>query len=111
LLCSGTALAAVPPPGSAERGAKLFHQKGAEWSCASCHTADPLKPGRHAVTGKAIEPMAPAANPKRLTDATKMEKWFRRNCRDVFDRECTAGEKSDFIAYLRSVVARAEKLP
>ncbi|MBN8279455.1 MAG: DUF1924 domain-containing protein [Gammaproteobacteria bacterium] len=87
----------------AGRGAAFFRAKGAEWSCTTCHTADPRNPGRHVVTGKTIEPMAPAANPRRLTDAAKVEKWFRRNCRDVLDRECTAAEKADVVAYLRSV--------
>lgn len=88
---------------SAERGAAFFRAKGSDWSCTTCHTADPRKPGRHTVTGKAIEPMAPAVNPARLTDVAKVEKWFKRNCRDVLDRECTAQEKGDVITYLRSL--------
>jgi hypothetical protein len=88
---------------SAERGAAFFRTKGTDWSCTTCHTADPRKPGRHTVTGKAIEPMAPAVNPARLTDVAKVEKWFKRNCRDVLDRECTAQEKGDVITYLRSL--------
>lgn len=91
------------PGFSAARGAAFFRQKGTDWSCTTCHTADPRQPGRHTVTGKAIEPMAPAVNPARLTDAAKVEKWFRRNCRDVLDRECTALEKGDVITYLRSL--------
>lgn len=106
LLGAGTAMAATPAPAGADaarRGEAFFNRKGAEWSCASCHTTDPRNPGRHAVTGKVIEPMAPAVNPQRLSDPKKVEKWFRRNCRDVFDRECTADEKADVIAYLRSL--------
>lgn len=88
---------------SAERGAAFFSAKGTDWSCATCHTADPRKPGRHTVTGKAIQPMAPAVNPERLSDVAKVEKWFKRNCKDVLDRECTALEKGDVITYLRSL--------
>jgi hypothetical protein len=39
----------------------------------------PTGKGEHAVTDKVIEPMAPAFNPQRFTDAAKVEKWFRRN--------------------------------
>jgi hypothetical protein len=49
-----------------------------------------------------LKPMAPAANPKRLTDAANVEKWFKRNCNDVLKRACTAQEKGDFMAYLLS---------
>ncbi|MDH5255390.1 MAG: DUF1924 domain-containing protein [Gammaproteobacteria bacterium] len=88
---------------SAERGAAFYRAKGTDWSCATCHTPDPRKPGRHTVTGKAIEPMAPAVNARRLTDEAKVEKWFKRNCKDVLGRECTALEKGDVITYLRSL--------
>ena len=88
---------------SAARGERLFSQKGSDWSCASCHTADPRAAGRHAVTGKAIEPFAPVANPKRFTDAAKTAKWFKRNCKDVFSRECTAIEKGDLLTWLTSL--------
>jgi hypothetical protein len=86
-----------------ERGALFFRTRGSDWSCSTCHTLDPRNPGRHTVTGKVIEPMAPAINPRRLTDVAKVEKWFKRNCRDVLDRECTALEKGDVITYLRSL--------
>ena len=78
-------------------------RKGKDWSCSTCHTTDPRKPGRHTVTGKTIQPMAPVSNPNRFTDSAKVEKWFKRNCRDVFDRECTAREKGDVITWLRSI--------
>ena len=88
-------------PASAARGEKFFAQThGREWSCTSCHTAKPTAAGRHASTGKPIEPLAPAANPQRFTDAAKTEKWFRRNCNDVLGRECSAGEKADVLAWL-----------
>lgn len=63
----------------------------------------PTTPGRHASTGKTIAPLAPAANPERFTDTAKVEKWFRRNCKDVLSRECTATEKADVLAYLTSL--------
>lgn len=77
-------------------------QGGAARSCSTCHGNDPRQAGRHAETGKPIEPMAPAVNAGRLTDPAKVEKWFRRNCRWTLGRECTAQEKGDFIQYLIS---------
>ncbi|MEQ1511932.1 MAG: DUF1924 domain-containing protein [Lysobacteraceae bacterium] len=91
---------------SAARGQRFFLSKhGNDWSCASCHTSDPTRSGKHDVTGRAIQPLAPAANPKRFTDAAKAEKWFRRNCRDVVGRECSALEKGDVLAWLGSLGA------
>lgn len=89
---------------SAARGAALYRtehagRNGQTVSCAGCHTANPTQPGQTRV-GKRIEPLAPAANPQRFTDAAKVEKWFRRNCQDVLQRECNAQEKGDFIAWL-----------
>lgn len=89
---------------SAQRGAAFFAARhGGQWSCSTCHTTDPRATGRHAVTGKSIEPLAPAANPARLSDAARVEKWLRRNCKDVLARECSAAEKADVIAYLQSL--------
>ena len=89
---------------SAARGAQWFASRhGTDWSCATCHTERPLASGRHATTGRAIEPLAPAANPQRLTDAAKIEKWFKRNCNDVLGRACTPAEKGDVIAWLTSL--------
>jgi hypothetical protein len=86
------------------RGQQLFNARhGREWSCASCHGAVPAQAGRHAATGKAIEALAPAANPARFSDAAKVEKWFRRNCNDVLGRECTPAEKADVLAWLLTV--------
>jgi aspartokinase-like uncharacterized kinase len=49
----------------------------------------------------ALQPgLAPAANPERLTSATKVEKWLRRNCNDVMGRECSAAEKADILQFL-----------
>ena len=90
---------------SAERGMKFFTTTpdGGEWSCASCHTQTPLRPGQHAKTGKIIDPLAPAANPERFTSTGKVEKWFRRNCNDVLNRACTPLEKGDVLTYLLSL--------
>lgn len=86
---------------SATRGEMFFTTKhGGEWSCASCHGAPPTGTGKHATTGKPIGAMAPAFNPERFTDLAKSDKWFRRNCKDVLSRECTAAEKADVLTYL-----------
>lgn len=91
-------------PGNAARGQAFFGRKhGGEWSCASCHGTPPTGTGKHAGTGKAIDPLAPAFNPTAFTDAARVEKWFRRNCRDVLSRECSAAEKADVLAYLASL--------
>lgn len=91
-------------PGQAERGGAFFtSRKGGEWSCASCHGSLPTAAGRHAGTGKPIDPLAPSANPRAFTDSAKVDKWFRRNCKDVLQRECSAGEKADVLAWLLSL--------
>ena len=89
---------------SAQRGEQFFKAKhGNDWSCDTCHTANPLARGRHATTGKEIAPLAPLANPQRFTDAAKVDKWFKRNCNDVLNRPCTAREKGDVLEYLISL--------
>lgn len=92
---------------SAKRGDTFFRQRFAindkMPACTSCHTESPLNPGQHAVTGKAIKPLAVAANPDRLSDPAKVEKWFGRNCKEVVGRACTPAEKADFVAYLSEV--------
>lgn len=90
---------------SAERGRALYmgpHTGGkAETNaCAVCHTADPAAPGRHNRTGRAIKPMAVAANVARFTDMAEVEKRFARDCKNVLGRDCTAQEKGDFITFL-----------
>lgn len=89
---------------SAAAGQKLYTSEGSkQLSCASCHTASPKNPGKHAKTNKDIEPLAPSVNPKRFTDAAQVEKWFKRNCNDVLGRACTNQEKGDFMTYVLSV--------
>lgn len=116
LFASLQAMAATPPellagysvqagqPANAAKGEVFFKAShGQEWQCTSCHGKSPLAGGRHASTDKAIEPLAPVANGKRFTDSAKVEKWFRRNCKDVLARECTAAEKADVLAWLMSL--------
>jgi cytochrome c peroxidase len=93
---------------SASRGEQFYHAKrthssGNAISCASCHTDNPKNTGTHERTRKTIQPLAPIANTERFSDPAKVEKWFKRNCQDVLERACTAQEKGDYIAYLRSV--------
>ena len=87
--------------GNAEQGAAFFSARhGGDWSCPSSHGTPPTTQGQHASTGKKIAPLAPAFNAKTFTDSAKVDKWFRRNCKDVLQRECSAAEKADVLAYL-----------
>ena len=89
---------------SASRGASFFKvAHGNDWSCASCHSDNPATTGKHARTGKPIEPLAPAANADRFSRADRVEKWFKRNCGDVLGRACTPAEKADVVAWLMTV--------
>ncbi|MEQ8861498.1 MAG: DUF1924 domain-containing protein [Pseudomonadales bacterium] len=69
-------------------------------SCTSCHGETLDVPGRHEKTGKRIEPMARSVNPERLTERREMDKWFLRNCKWTYGRECTAQEKGDILVWL-----------
>ncbi len=93
-------------PFDAQAGKQLWHRKfnsgGDARSCTACHTADLRQSGKHVRTGKPIAPMAPSANPKRLSDAKKVEKWFYRNCKWTLGRTCTAQEKGDVLSFLRN---------
>jgi mono/diheme cytochrome c family protein len=97
---AGYSAAAGTAPATTRGQALFTATHGREWSCASCHGSVPTQGGKHASTGKAIEPLAPAANAQRFTDPAKTEKWFRRNCNDVMGRECSASEKADVLAWL-----------
>jgi hypothetical protein len=88
---------------SAAAGQKFYSTKSGDLSCASCHTDSPKALGKHAKTGKEIQPMAPVVNAKRFSDPANVEKWFKRNCNDVLKRACTTQEKGDFVAYMLSV--------
>jgi len=92
---------------SAERGEASWKRLNTQTdskdprSCQDCHGNDLKQIGKHASTGKQIDPMAPSVNPQRLTDRAKIEKWFKRNCKWSLGRECTPLEKGDFLVYLR----------
>jgi hypothetical protein len=92
---------------SAQRGGEFYARKfGVSEkmpACATCHTDNPGQPGRHVITGKDIKPLAPTANTERFSDPAKVEKWFKRNCKEVVGRECLPSEKADFIAFLTEV--------
>jgi len=92
---------------SVTRGESLFRTerstaRGDKLACATCHTNDPRQSGITRAH-KTIEPLAPVANPLRFTDPAKVEKWFGRNCADVFTRSCTAAEKADLITWLLTI--------
>ena len=107
-------------PFSAEAGKKMwtqvipFEKKGEmmkDRSCSTCHGTDLTKPGKHAKTGKEIAPMtlsAVSVNRKgetepRFSKAKKIKKWFKRNCKWTYGRECTPQEKGDFLSYFKSL--------
>lgn len=90
---------------SAAEGKLFFNRNfkmpnGKEVACASCHTTNPADEGKHIVTGKAIRPLSPAVNKNRFTDLDKVEDKFVEHCNDILGSDCTAAEKSNFIAYL-----------
>ena len=93
---------------SAKMGKQLWAKEvvsakdGHARSCATCHSRKLRSSGKHAKTGKAIEPLSPAVNAERLTSAKKIRKWFKRNCKWTWGRECTAQEKGDFLSFIQS---------
>ncbi|KIZ45874.1 MULTISPECIES: DUF1924 domain-containing protein [Rhodopseudomonas] len=100
--------AAATEPGftaaSAQRGRDMFFSshsggKAETSSCITCHSADLTRPGQTRA-GKPIDAMSPSVTPTRFGDAANVEKWFKRNCRDVLGRACTAAEKSDLLTFL-----------
>ncbi len=106
---------------SAEAGKKMWTQeipftnkKGVHVTgraCATCHSADLTTVGKHKKTGKLIAPMAPSVpfvqveekDIPRYSSAKKIKKWFRRNCKWTYGRECTAQEKGDFLMYFKDL--------
>jgi hypothetical protein len=85
-----------------QRGEKLWFSSENNRSCTSCHGNDPGSNGKHIKTGKLIHPMALSVNPVRYQTGKKIEKWFLRNCKWTFGRECNAQEKADILAWLAS---------
>jgi hypothetical protein len=93
-------------PGSPERGKLLFttdFKQVMGWTCSSCHTGSPRLRGEDLLKEKPLAPLAPSANPKRLTDPIKVENALNLNCTDVVGRKCTPQEKADVLAWLISV--------
>ena len=88
-------------PFSVKSGKETWFKKVDDRSCTSCHSESVLLKGSHIRTGKVIEPMAPSVNPQRLTNIKKMKKWFLRNCKWTYNRECTAKEKGDILVWLQ----------
>jgi hypothetical protein len=72
-------------------------------NCAACHGDNPRAAGRHAVTGKPIGALSPQVDRERFSDPAKVEKWFKRNCKEVVGRLCTPAEKADFIQFASGV--------
>ena len=101
--------AAGAGPFTAAAGEALWNKSftdaksGKERNCTTCHTTDLTKSGKHARTGKVIEPMAVSVNSQRLSEVKKIKKWFVRNCKWTMGRECSAQEKGDFLAFLKSL--------
>lgn len=90
---------------SAERGKKMWNDKvkakdGKMRDCNSCHGSDFTKSGKHVRTGKEIKPMSQKVNKERYTELKKIKKWFKRNCKWMYARECTNQEKGDFLLFL-----------
>ena len=101
VLQTTTGLAETP----VQKGEKLWVQEvvtaqGESRSCTTCHGTDLQQAGQHQKTKKSIEPMARSVNSSRYEDPKKVEKWFKRNCKWVWGRECSDQEKSDILAYL-----------
>ncbi len=105
----GNYLAKGAAPFSASAGKAFWNQSftdaksGKKRNCTTCHGTDLTQRGKHARTGKVIEPMAVSANPKRLTEVKKIKKWFVRNCKWTLGRECSVQEKGDILAYLKQL--------
>ncbi len=88
----------------AKRGETLFYaameKEGKPISCASCHNKNLTLAGENIKTGKVIDPLAPSANTTRLTDVKEVQKWLRRNFKDVYGREGSAREKGDVLTFI-----------
>ncbi|PCJ48648.1 MAG: cytochrome C [Gammaproteobacteria bacterium] len=85
---------------SAQVGEGLWIKEVKGRSCTTCHSSSLKQIGKHARTGKIIQPMSPSVNPERLTDVKKIKKWLLRNCKWTFKRECTAQEKGSILIWL-----------
>lgn len=86
--------------GKSKWSTQVQNSDGSKRSCSGCHGNDLTQKGKHLKTKRPIQPMAVSVNTKRLADTKKIEKWFTRNCKWTWGRECTAQEKGDFLEYL-----------
>ena len=86
----------------ANRGKQLWEMDTEGRRCTSCHGDSPSNNGSHIKTKKLIKPMALSVNPERYQDDKKIEKWFLRNCKWTFGRECNVQEKADILTWLSS---------
>ncbi len=95
--------------GQAMWNKEVVAEDGSKRSCVTCHNSDVTKPGKHKKTGKVIAAMAPSVpfvaaeegDEPRYSSAKKIKKWFKRNCKWTYGRECTAQEKGDFLTFLK----------
>lgn len=92
---------------SAEAGRAFYVKKvmvnGKDLSCASCHGDDPAKDGKHTKTGKPIKPLAISANPERFNSSKKIEQKFFKHCVELYENDCSAQDKGDYMTYLLAV--------
>ncbi|OCR86543.1 cytochrome C protein [Campylobacter fetus subsp. testudinum] len=92
---------------NAARGEVIFKTKNIGkdnqlLSCESCHGSDLTKSANNVFTNKTLEPLSPNANSSRLTDVKDVQKWLKRNFKDVYQREGTPLEKGDVLYYILS---------
>ena len=77
-------------------------KSGKQRNCQTCHGEDLNQSGKHAKTGKVIDPMAPSVNAERLTKVRTINKWFKRNCKWTLGKECSAQQKVDILTFLKT---------
>lgn len=90
-----------------KRGEQIFTsthigKKGKEISCTSCHGMNLNENHENFFTGKDIKPLSPKVNKERFTKIKQIEKWLKRNFKDVYNREGTPLEKGDVVTYITS---------
>lgn len=91
----------------AKKGEEIFlsehiGKRGDPISCASCHGKNITEEARNVHTNKRIKPLAPSVNSERLTDPKEVEKWLKRNFKDVYNREGSPLEKGDVLYYIQT---------
>ena len=82
---------------------KKYTRKGKEESCSTCHTDNPASKGKHSETGKVIQELSPAVNPRRFSNLQHVEENFSKHCQDIIGRDCTQQEKGNYVTYLLTV--------